>query len=102
MKRLIMGSLIVCCIMLVTAKGPVFARKLGEDKNPNIILASERYAAKIHYKKTELKHTDHYSRLDHKNENLNEEPGDYLQGLIMAPVAIMKTIGENPVIISRK
>ena len=102
MKRLIMGCLIVCCMILVTAKGSVFARRLGEDKNPNVILASERYNMKIQYKQTELKHTDPYSGLDYKNENLNEEPGDFLHGLIMAPIVIMKTIEENPAIISRK
>ncbi len=99
MKRLIMGCLIVCCMILVTAKGSAFARKLGEDKNPNVILASERYNMKIQYKQTELKHADPY---DYKNENLNEEPGDYLHGLIMAPIVIIKTIGENPVIISKE
>jgi len=102
MKRLIMGGLIVCCMLLVTAKGSVFARRLVEDKNPNVVFASEHYDVKIRYKKTELKHADPYSGLDYKNENLNEGPGDYLQGLIMAPIAIMKTFGENPVIISKQ
>ncbi len=101
MKRLIMGSLIVSCMILVTAKGSVFARRLGEDKNPNVILASQCYNVKIHDKKIELKHNYPYSGLDYKNESINGESGDCLQGLIMAPMVIMKTIGENPVFISR-
>ncbi|MCP4266240.1 MAG: hypothetical protein GY777_11815 [Candidatus Brocadiaceae bacterium] len=99
MKRLIMGCLVVCCMILVTAKGSAFDRRLGEDKDPNVILASEHYNMKIQYKQTELKHTDPH---DYKNENLNEEPDDYLQGLIMAPIVIIRTIGENPVIMSKE
>ena len=100
-KRLIMGSLMICCMALVTAVGPAFARKLGEEKKPNVFLASEHYNMKIHDKKTEYKHTEPYTGLDYKNENLNVKSGDHFQGLIMAPILIVKAIDENPVILSR-
>ncbi len=101
-KRLIMGSLIVCCIILVTAKGSVLARRLGEDKNLNVHFASEHYNMKIYDEKIELNDTNLYFGLDYKNKSINDKPGDCLQGLIMAPMVIMKTIGDNPVIISRQ
>ena len=100
-KKLIMGSLILCFMILVTAIGSAFARKLGEEENPNFFLASKHYNLKIHDNKTEFKHTEPCSGLGYKNENLNDKPGDFLQGLIMSPIVISKTIGENPVIISR-
>ena len=99
-KKLIMCSLMLCCLLLVTAVGTAFAKKLGDEKNPNVILASEHYNMKIHVEKTEIKHTKPYSGLDNKNENLNEEPGDFLQGLIMAPTAIMKVFADNPAIVA--
>ena len=88
-KRMIMGSLMLCCMILVTAIGSAFARKLGDEKE-NVFLASEHYNMKIHDKKTE-----------YKNENLNGKSGDHLQGLIMTPMLIAKAIDENPVIIPR-
>jgi hypothetical protein len=99
-KKLIMCRLILCCMLLVTAVGTAFARKLGDEKNPNVVLASEHYNMKIHVEKTEIKQTKPYSGLDNKNENLNGEPGDFLQGLIMTPTAIMKVFAENPAIVS--
>ena len=100
-KRLIMGSLMLCCMILVTAIGSAFSRKLGEEKTPNVFLASEYYNMKIHDKKTEFKHTEPYTGLEYKNENLNGKSGDHLQGLIMAPIVIVKAIKENPMIASR-
>lgn len=100
-KRLIMGSLMICCMILVTAIGYAIARKLGEEKNQNVFLASEHYNMKIHDKKTEFKHTGSYTGLEYKNENLNGKSGDHLQGLIMAPTFIVKAINENPMIASR-
>lgn len=96
-----MGSLMLCCMVLVAAVGSPFARKLGEEKPPNVFLASEHYSMKIHDKKTEYKHTESYTGLEYKNENLNGKSGDHLQGLIMAPIFIVKAIKENPVIVSR-
>ena len=100
-KKLIMGSLIIYCMALVTAVGFTFARKLGEEKTPNVFLASEHYNMKIHDKKTEFKHTGPYTGLDYKNENINGKSGDHLQGIIMAPISIVKAIKENPMIASR-
>ncbi len=96
-----MGSLMLCCMILVTAIGYAIARKLGEEKTPNVFLACEHYNLKIHDKKTEFKHTGSYTGLEYKNKNLNGKSGDHLQGLIIAPFVIMKAIGENPVIVSR-
>ncbi len=89
-KKLIMGSLIIYCMALVTAVGFAFARKLGEEKTPNVFLSSKHYNLKIHDKKTE-----------YKNKNLNGKSGDHLQGIIMAPISIVKAINENPMIASR-
>jgi hypothetical protein len=100
-KRLIMGSLMICCMALVTAVGFAFTRKRGEEKPPNVFSVSEHYNMKIHDKKTEYKHTEPYTDLLCKNEDLNGKPGDHLQALIMAQVFIVKAIVENPVIISR-
>ncbi len=100
-KRLIVGNLMLCCLALVTAVGFTFARKLGEEKPPNAFLSSEHYNTKIHNKETEYKHTEPYTGLEHKNENLNGKSGDHLQGLIIAPIFIIKAIEENPVIVSR-
>ncbi len=100
-KRMIMGSLILCCMILVTAMGPAFARKVGEEKNPNVFLACEHYNLKIHDKKTEYKHTEPNTGLEYKNENLNRKSGGHLQGLMMAPILIAKAIDENPVIVTR-
>ncbi len=99
-NKLIMCSLILCCMVLVTAVGSAFARKLGDENNPNVNLANEHYNMKIHVEKTEIKHTAPYTGLDIKNENLNRKPGDFLQGFIMAPSVIMKVIKENPLIVS--
>ena len=101
-KKLIMSSLILCCMILVTSIGSAFARKFGEGKNQNVILASEHYNVKIHDKKTEFKHTEPDSGLDYKNENLDGKSGDHMQALIMAPILIVKAIEENPVIVSRQ
>ncbi len=100
-KRLIMGSLMICCMALVTAIGSAFARKLGEEKNPNVFLASKHYNLKIHDKKTEYKHTEPNTGLEYKNESLNGKSGGHFQGLIMAPMLIAKAIDENPVIVTR-
>ena len=100
-KRMIMGSLMLCCMILVTAIGSAFSRKLGDEKE-NVFLASEHYNMKIHDKKTEFKHTKPYTGLDYKNENLNGKSSDHLQALIMAPILIVKAIEENPVIVSRQ
>ncbi len=100
-KRLIMSSLMLCCMILVTAIGYAFARKLGEEKPPNVFLASEHYNMKINDKKTEYKHTEPYTGLEYKNENLNGKSGGHFQGLIMAPLLIAKAIDENPVIVTR-
>ncbi len=59
-KRLIMGSLMLCC-MILTTMGFAFARKLGEEKPPNVFLASEHYNMKIRDKETEYKHTEPYT-----------------------------------------
>jgi hypothetical protein len=99
-KKMIMCSLMLCCTLLVTAVGSAFARNLGDEKNPNVILVSEHYNMNIQVEKTEIKHTVPYTGLDNKNENLNKEPGDFLQGLIMAPAVLMKTFAENPSIVS--
>ncbi len=101
MKRMIIGSLMICCMALVTVVGSASARKLGEEKPPNVFLASEHYNTKIHDKKTEYKHTEPYTGLECKNENLNVKSGNHLQALIMAQIFIVKAIDENPVIISR-
>ena len=100
-KKLIMGSLLLCCMILVTAIGSAFARKFGEEKTSNIFSASEHYNLQLHNKETEIKHTEPYFDLVSKNENLNNKPGNFLQGLIVSQIVIVKTIGENPVIISR-
>ena len=96
-----MGSLMLCCMILVTAIGSAFARKLGEEKNPNVFLASEHYNMKLHDKKTEYKHTESNTGLEYKNESLNGKSGGHLQGLIMTPILIVQAIEENPVIVSR-
>ena len=96
-----MGSLMLCCMALVTAVGSTFARKLGEEKPPNVFLASEHYNMIIRDKETEYKHTEPYTGLEYKNENLNGKSGDHLQALIMAPILIVQAFEENPVIISR-
>ncbi len=95
-KKMIMCSLILCCMLLVTAVGTVFAKQLGDEKNPNVILASGHYKMNIHVEKTEIKRTEPYTGLD----NLNGKPGDSLQGLIMSPAVIMKALAENPSIVS--
>ncbi len=100
-KQMIMCGLILCCMLVVTAVNSAFAVKLGEEKNSNVFYASVHYNMKIHDKITEVNNTESYTDLDCKNENLNGKPDDHYQGLIMAPVAIMKTIGENPFIVSR-
>ena len=96
-----MGSLMLCCMILVTAIGYAFARKLGEEKQPNVFLASEHYNMKIHDKKTEYKHTGPYTGLEHKNENLNGKSGDHLQAIFMAPILIVQAFEENQMIVSR-
>ncbi len=80
----------ICCMALVTAVGSAYARKLGEEKPPNVFLASEHNNTKIHDKITE-----------YKNENSNGKSGDHLQGLMMAPILIVKAIDEYPEIVSR-
>ena len=92
----------LCCMLFVTAVGTAFARNLGDEKNPNVILANEHYNTNIHVEKTEIKHTEPYTGLDDKNDNLNGEPDDFLQGLIMAPSVIMNVFAENPSIVSSK
>jgi hypothetical protein len=87
-------------MLLVTAVGTVFAKQLGDEKNPNVILASGHYSMNMHVEKTEIKRTEPYTDLDNKNENLNREPGDSLHGLMMSPAIIMKAIAENPSIVS--
>ena len=89
-KRMIIGSLMICCMALVTAVGCTFARKLAEEKPPNVFLASEHNNMKIHDKITE-----------YKNENSNGKSGNHLQALVMAQIFIVTAIDENPVIISR-
>ncbi len=101
MNKLIFGGLIACCMILSTASGSVFARKLAEEGDRDVYLENVNFDMIEQDKKTENKHTVSHTSINDKKEDLNEEPGDYLQSLIMAPMAIMKTIGDNPVIISK-
>ncbi len=96
-----MGSLMLCCMILATAIGSAFARKLGEEKPLNVFLASEHYNMKIHDKETEYKHTEPFTDLEYKKENLNGKSGGHFQGLIMAPILIAKAIDEYPEIVSK-
>ena len=66
--------------------GSAITRELGEEKPPNVFLASKHYNMKIHDKKNEYKHTESYTGLDYKDENLNGKSGGHLQALIMAPI----------------
>ncbi len=100
-KRLIMGSLMLCCMALVTAVGSVFAGKPGEEKPPDVFLSSEHSNMKIIEKETEYKHTEPNTGLEYKNENMNRKSGGHFQGLIMAPILIAKAFEENPVIVTR-
>lgn len=99
-KKLIKCGLMLSCMLLVTAVGTAFARNLGDEKNPNIILASEHYNTNIHIEKTEIKRTEPYTGLNDKNENLNGEFSNSFQGLMMSPSVIMKVFAENPSIVS--
>ncbi len=101
-KRLIAGSLMLCCMALVTAVGSVFAGKPGEEKQPDVFLSSKHYNMKIIEKETEYKHTESSAGLEYKNENLNGKSGDHLQALIMTPILIVQAFEENPVIVSRQ
>ncbi len=101
MYKLIIGSLIVCCIILETGSGSVFARKLGEEGNRDVYLESEYYNKVVHSRKNEFKNVDSTTVVEGKKEDATGSSGDYLQGLIMAPVAIVKTIGDNPAIMSK-
>ncbi len=86
---------------LVTAVGSAFARKIGEEKPPNVFLASEHYNMKIRDEKTEYKHTKSYAGLEYRSENLNGKSSDHLQALLMTPFLIVQAFEENPVIVSR-
>ncbi len=86
-KKLIRCSLMLCCLLLVTAVGTAFAKNLGDEKNPNVVLVNGHYNTNLHVEKTKIKRT---------------EPDDFLQGLIMAPSVIMNVFAENPSIVSSK
>jgi hypothetical protein len=88
-------------MLLVIVVDSAFALKLSEEKNSNVVFASVHYNMKIHDKITEFKNTESYTGLDCKNEDLNGKPDDHYQSLMMAPITIVKTIGENPFIVSR-
>ncbi len=101
MYKLIIGSLIVCCVVLETGSGSVFARKLGDEGNRDVYLESEYYNTVVHGSKNEFKNVDSTTGIEGKKVDVAGSSGDYLQGLIMAPVAIVKTIGDNPAIMSK-
>ncbi len=101
MYKLIIGSLIVCCIMLETGSASVFAKKIGEEGNSDVYLENDYFNTIVHGRKNEFKNVDSTTGMEGKKEDATGSSGDYLQGLIMAPVAIVKAIGDNPAIMSK-
>ncbi len=97
-KKLIIGVLVLCSMILVA--GSVFAIQTYNVKYSDVFLEDERYNQKIHDKKPGLKCSEYNSGTDYNNENNQEESGDYIQGLILTPMIITKTICENHEIIS--
>ena len=92
-KKLIIGVLVLISIVLVV--GSVFAIQSDNVKNSNVYLADESYNQKIHDKKPDLKYSESYSGTDYNNENNQLKSGDYIQGLILAPMVITKAICQN-------
>ncbi len=99
-KRRIIGSLMICCMALVTAAGCTFSRKLAEEKPPNVFLASEHNNMKTQDKNPGFICSESYTNTDNNNENNQRKSGDCIQGLILTPKVITKTICENYEIIS--
>ncbi len=74
-KKLIIGVLALCSMMLVV--GSVFAIQTYN-----------------------VKYSEPYSGIDYKKENNQGKSGDFIQGLIFAPMIITKAVCENHEIIS--
>ena len=74
-KKLIISVLVLCSMILVV--GSVFAIQTYN-----------------------VKYSESYSDIDYKKENNQEKSGDYIQGLILAPMVITKAICQNHEIIS--
>ncbi len=98
-KNLIIGVLVLCSMVLVV--GSVFAIQTYSVKCSDVFLEDEGYNQKINDKKPDLKCSDYNPDTDYNNENNQEKSGDYLQGLIFAPMVIMEAVCENHEIISK-
>ena len=98
-KNLIIGVLVLCSMVLVV--GSVFAIQTCSVKYSDVFLEDEGYNQKINDKKPDLKCSDYNPDTDYNNENNQEKSGDYLQGLIFAPMVIMEAVCENHEIISK-
>ncbi len=97
-KKLIIGVLVLCSMILVV--GSVFAIQFGNVKNSDVFLENERYNQKTQYKNSGFICSESYTNTDNNNENNQRKSGDYIQGLILTPMVITKTICENYEIIS--
>ncbi len=97
-KKLIIGVLVLCSMILVV--GYAFAIESGNVKNSDLFLEDEGYNQKINDKKPGLKCSEYNFRTDYNNENYQGKSGDFIQGLIFAPMIITKAVCENHEIIS--
>ncbi len=99
-KKQIIGRLILCCIILITAIGTVFAKKFGEERDSKVFTACEYLNIETFDKKSELEHTGPCAVPDYENESIKGEHVGFLEGLIVAPVLITKSIVGNQVLVS--
>lgn len=96
MKKLIIGVAALCST--ITVVGSVFAIQSYNVKNSHVLSENRHYCQNIVNKITGYNSSEPCYGTDNNNknkENNQEDYGDYLQGLIIAPMIITKTISEN-------